>query len=131
MFKRYLLLRAFRSATVGNPLAPGLGELHQSTVRTTLSTNVRAIRAAAITSVIVFVFEAAKQAVYLETSIWTSPPIAILFVTFAAPAVIFAVLKRERREAWRQSDVQSRHLFDSNPVRIGRLTARASRFGGE
>ena len=76
----------------------------------------RAIRAAVITSVIVFVFEAAKRAVYPETSIWTSQTISMLFVTLAAASVAFVVLKRERREAWRQSDVQCLHLFDSNPV---------------
>ena len=67
-------------------------------------------------SLIVFGFEAAKQIVYPETSIWTSQAISILFVTMVAAAVTFAVLRRKRREAWSQSDVQCRLLFDSNPV---------------
>jgi diguanylate cyclase (GGDEF)-like protein/PAS domain S-box-containing protein len=118
MSKQHPLLRALCSATIAHPLAPGLGELDQLNVpkRTTLSTHVRAIRAAAITSFIVFVFEGAKQAAYPETSIWTSRAISVVFVTLAAAAVTFVVLKRERREARSQSDVQCRLLFDSSPV---------------
>src|SRR5450432_4443667 len=102
MFKQHPLLRAFRYATIRHPLAAGLEALKQLIVpnRTTLSTNVRAIKAAAITGCIVFVFEAAKQYAYPETSIWTSHTISILFTALAAAAVTFVVLKKERREAF-------------------------------
>ena len=60
----------------------------------------RAIKAAAITGCIVFVFEATKQYAYPETSIWTSHTISILFTALAAAAVTFVVLKKERREAF-------------------------------
>ncbi|MBZ5666050.1 MAG: EAL domain-containing protein [Acidobacteriia bacterium] len=71
----------------------------------------RAIKAAATTGCIMFVFEAAKQALYPTTPIWTSHTITIVFTMFAAAVVTFAVLRRKA-----ESEMRYRILFDSNPI---------------
>ncbi len=110
MVNQHPLIRALRYATIGHPLATGPGELHQLVVsqRTTLSTNVQAIRTVAIAGCIVLVFETAKQAAYPKTSTWPSDTISILFTALAAAAVTFAVLKKERSEALWQSEIRKR-----------------------
>jgi PAS domain S-box-containing protein len=132
MFKQHPFLRARRYATIVRPLAAGLEAFRQRIVpnRTILSTNVRALRAAAIAGCIVFVFEAAKQSFYPRTSIWPSHTISIsiLFTGLAAAAATFVVLKKERGEALCQSEIQYRLLFDSNPVPMWVLNRKSLKF---
>jgi PAS domain S-box-containing protein len=85
-------------------------------IRAELSPRMRAITAAATIGCVMFVFEAAKQALYPTTSIWTSHAITILFSTLAGGAVTFAALKYGPKAALRQSEIQYRLLFDSNPL---------------
>jgi diguanylate cyclase (GGDEF)-like protein/PAS domain S-box-containing protein len=61
------------------------------------------------------VFEAARQALFPTASIWTSHAITVLLTTSAA-FVILAVLMREAEDALRQSEIQYRRLFESNPI---------------
>jgi len=83
--------------------------------RSALSTRMGAIKAALATGCIMFVFEAAKQALYPKTSIWTSHTITILFTTLAAAVVTFAVLNKGEA-AFHESEERYRLLFDSNPL---------------
>jgi diguanylate cyclase (GGDEF)-like protein/PAS domain S-box-containing protein len=81
-----------------------------------LSTRMRVIKAAATTACVMFVFEAAKQALYPGVPTRTSHTITILLTTLAAAVVTFAVLKKEANDASCQSEIQYRLLFDSNPL---------------
>jgi len=134
MFNQHPFLRARRYATIAHPLAAGVSAVKRLIVpnRPTLSTNVRAVRAAAITGCIVFLFEAAKQSFYPRTSFWTSHTIfisiSILFTALAAAAVTFVVLKEERREALGQSEIQYRLLFEGNPVPMWVLDRKSLKF---
>jgi diguanylate cyclase (GGDEF)-like protein/PAS domain S-box-containing protein len=76
----------------------------------------RAIKAAATIGCIMFVFEAAKQALYPKTSIWTSHIVTILFTMLAVSVVTLAVLRKESGDALRQSEIQYRLLFETNPI---------------
>jgi two-component system cell cycle sensor histidine kinase/response regulator CckA len=62
------------------------------------------------------VFEAGKQTLHPRMSIWASYVFTILFTSLAAAVITFAVLKKEAESALRQSEIQYRLLFDSNPV---------------
>ena len=75
----------------------------------------QAIKAALATGCVMFVFEAAKQAVYPKTSIWISHTITILFAALAAAVVTFAVLKKVEA-ALHESEEWYGLLFDSNPL---------------
>jgi diguanylate cyclase (GGDEF)-like protein/PAS domain S-box-containing protein len=83
--------------------------------RAALGTRIRAIKAAMTIGCIMFVFEAAKQALFPTASIWTSHTITVLFTMLAA-FVILAVLMKEAEDALRQSEIQYRLLFESNPI---------------
>ena len=83
--------------------------------RAALGTRIRAIKAAMTIGCIMFVFEAAKQALFPTASIWTSHTITVLFTTLAA-FVILAVLMKEAGDALRHSEIQYRLLFESNPI---------------
>jgi hypothetical protein len=65
---------------------------------------VRAIKAAAITGCIVFVFEAAKQYAYPETSIWTSH-------TISRPSL----QKYEHAKTAASEGPHLREIMDNNP----------------
>lgn len=113
MSMRYRLIRALRGATIALSLASGRERFRQLVLpnRAASSTRMRAIKAAATTGCIMFVFEAAKQALYPTTPIWTSHTITIVFTMFAAAVVTFAVLRRKA-----ESEMRYRILFDSNPI---------------
>src|ERR1017187_1227540 len=97
-------------------MAPNISEIESSIPdRSALSTRMRAIKAALATGCIMFVFEAAKQALYPKTSIWTSHTITILFTTLAASVVTLAVLKKVEA-ALHESEERYGLLFDSNPL---------------
>src|ERR1035438_1251285 len=119
MSKRYAFCRALRCATIGLFLGadPSMG-FKQSIlpIRAEVGLRMRAIKAAATIGCVMFVLEAAKQALYPTTSIWTSHAITILFTTLAGGAVTFAALKYGTKAALRQSELQYRLLFDSNPL---------------
>jgi diguanylate cyclase (GGDEF)-like protein/PAS domain S-box-containing protein len=85
-------------------------------IRAELSTRIRAIKAAATIGCVMFVFEAAKQALYPTASIWISHAITILFTTLTGGVVTFAALKYGTKAALRQSEIQYRLLFESNPL---------------
>jgi diguanylate cyclase (GGDEF)-like protein/PAS domain S-box-containing protein len=85
-------------------------------IRAELSTRIRAIKAVATIGCVMFVFEAAKQALYPTTSIWTSHAITILFTTLVGGVVTFAALKYGTKATLRQSEIQYRLLFESNPL---------------
>jgi len=85
-------------------------------IRAELSPRMRAIKAAATIGCVMFVFEAAKQALHPTMSIWTSHAITILFTTLAGGAVTFAALKYGTKATLRQSEIQYRLLFDSSPL---------------
>jgi diguanylate cyclase (GGDEF)-like protein/PAS domain S-box-containing protein len=91
--------------------------------RAGLGTRMRAIKAAAATGCIMFVFEATKQALHPTTSIWTSHTITILFTALAAAVVTFVVLKKEA-----ESKLQYRILFDSNPLAMWVLERKTLKF---
>jgi len=109
MWKQYSPKQALRCAAITVFLAAFPSRAGSGTRK-------RAIKAAATIGCVMFVFEAAKQALYPTTSIWTSHIIAILFTTLAGGAVTFAALKYGTKAALRQSEIQYRLLFDSNPV---------------
>jgi diguanylate cyclase (GGDEF)-like protein/PAS domain S-box-containing protein len=86
----------------------------------------QAIKAALATGCVMFVFEAAKQAFYPKTSIWTSHTITILFAALTAAVVTFAVLKKVEA-ALHESEERYGLLFDSNPLSMwvfGRKTLK-------
>jgi len=117
MSKQYLSTRALSCATIALFLAAGLEGFRRIIVpnRSASSTRMRAIKAALATGCIMFVFEAAKQAFYPKTSIWTSHTITILFTMFAAAVGAFAVLKKVEA-ALHESEERYGLLFDSNPL---------------
>jgi hypothetical protein len=127
---QYTLTRALAAQRFGLFIAVGVEGSVQLIFpnRAGLSTRMRAIKAAADTGCIMFVFEAAKQALYPKPSTWVSHTITILFTTLAAAVVIFAFLKKEAEGALRQSEIQYRILFDSNPLPCGFLNTRPSSF---
>jgi len=90
-----------------------------STIRTrVLGARIRALRAAMITFCLMIVFEVAKQALRPNISIWTSHTVTILFATFVASILSFAVLRKEEQLRFEltRSELQYRLLFDSNPL---------------
>jgi PAS domain-containing protein len=97
-------------------------------IRAELSPRTRAITAAATIGCVMFVFEAAKQALYPTPSIWTSHAITILCTTLAGGAVTFAALKYGTKVALRQSEIQYRLLFDSNPLPMWVLDRKTLKF---
>src|SRR5450755_1950674 len=117
MSKQYSPIRALRCAAIAVFLA-AVERFRQLTFsnRAGVSTRLRAIKAATATACIMFVFEAGKQTLYPRMSIWASHVFTILFTSLAAAVFIFAVLKKEAESALRQSEIQYRLLFDSNPV---------------
>jgi diguanylate cyclase (GGDEF)-like protein/PAS domain S-box-containing protein len=117
MSKQYSPIRALRCAAIAVFLA-AVERFRQLTFsnRAGVSTRLRAIKAATATACIMFVFEADKQTLYPRMSIWASHVFTILFTSLAAAVFIFAVLKKEAESALRQSEIQYRLLFDSNPV---------------
>ena len=117
MSKQYSPIRALRCAAIAVFLA-AVERFRQLTFsnRAGVSTRLRAIEAATATACIMFVFEAGKQTLYPRMSIWASHVFTILFTSLAAAVFIFAVLKKKAESALRQSEIQYRLLFDSNPV---------------
>ena len=128
MSKQYLSIRALRCATIALFLAAGLEGFRRIILphRSALSTRMQAIKAALATGCVMFVFEAAKQAFYPKTSIWTSHTITILFAALTAAVVTFAVLKKVEA-ALHESEERYGLLFDSNPLSMwvfGRKTLK-------
>jgi diguanylate cyclase (GGDEF)-like protein/PAS domain S-box-containing protein len=89
------------------------------TMRTrVLSVRIRALRTAMATFCVMFVFEAAKQAVQPKITIWTSHALTILFATSLAAVLSFIILRKEERFRFElaSSEKEYRLLFDSNPL---------------
>jgi diguanylate cyclase (GGDEF)-like protein/PAS domain S-box-containing protein len=87
------------------------------TTRTSvLSVRILAPRAAMLTFCIMFVFEAAKQALDPNITIWTSHTVTILFATLVAAVLSFAVLRKEERskEMLLNSENKYRVLFEDS-----------------
>ncbi len=118
MFKRDPSIRPLRGATIALFVEARLAALKKLILpsRAGLSTRLRAVRAAAASGCIILAFEAAKHALYPGTSIFASNAVTILFASLVAALVTFAVLQKEAEGALRQSEIQYRLLFDSNPV---------------
>ena len=121
---------AFRRATTVLFLAVGLERFKQLILPkgAAFTTIMRAIRAAAATGCVMFVFEVAKRALHPQTSLWTSHAIMILFTTIAAAVVTLAVPKKEAEETSRQSEMQYRVLFESNPIPMWVFERKTLRF---
>ena len=94
-------------------LAAGLDQFRQPIFpnRAALSTRMRAIRAGVIAGCIMFVLEAAKQALQPTPSIGASHIITILLSALAAAVVVFAILNKDA-----ESEIRYRILFDRNPI---------------
>jgi diguanylate cyclase len=87
------------------------------TMRTgVLSVRMLVPRAAMLTFCIVLVFEAAKQAIDPNITIWTSHAVTILFATLVAAVLSFAVLRKEERskEMLQNSENKYRVLFEDS-----------------
>jgi diguanylate cyclase (GGDEF)-like protein/PAS domain S-box-containing protein len=87
------------------------------TMRTSvLSIRILAARAAMLTFCIMFVFEAAKQALRPTITIWTSHVVTILFATLVAAVLSFTVLRKEERskEMLQNSENKYRVLFEDS-----------------
>jgi len=87
------------------------------TMRTSvLSVRILAARAAMLTFCIMFVFEAAKQALRPTITIWTSHVVTILFATLVAAVLSFTVLRKEERskEMLQNSENKYRVLFEDS-----------------
>ena len=87
------------------------------TMRTSvLSVRILATRAAMLTFCIMFVFEAAKQALRPTITIWTSHAVTILFATLVAAIFSFTVLRKEERskEMLQNSENKYRVLFEDS-----------------
>lgn len=110
MPKQHPLIRTLRCATIARLLAAGRERVRQLILpnRAGLITRMRAIKAAAITGCLMFVFEAATHALYPKTSIWTSHTITILFTMLAVAAVTFAILNEKAEGTLRQSETVQR-----------------------
>ena len=94
----------------GADSAPVVREPNASTRTRVLSVRIRALGAAMATGCIMFVFEAAKQALHSKITIWTSHTVTILFATLVAGVVSFIALRKEGRSPL--------------PVRLPSLTSR-------
>jgi diguanylate cyclase (GGDEF)-like protein/PAS domain S-box-containing protein len=129
MPKQHPLIRTLQSSTIARLLAAGRERFRRLILpnHDGLSTRMRATKAAAITGCLMFVFQAAKHALYPKISIWTSHTITILFTTLAAAVVTFAVLKKQA-DGLRQSEIQYRLLFDSNPLPMWVFDRKTLRF---
>ncbi len=87
------------------------------TMRTgVLSASIRALRTAMTTFCVMLVFEAAKQALYPKTSIWTSHLVTILFATVMAAVLSLTVLRKEERskELLQNSENKYRVLYEDS-----------------
>jgi diguanylate cyclase len=87
------------------------------TMRTgVLSVRILVPRAAMLTFCIMLVFEAAKQAIDPNITIWTSHTVTILFTTLVAAILSFAVLRKEERskEMLQNSENKYRVLFEDS-----------------
>jgi diguanylate cyclase (GGDEF)-like protein/PAS domain S-box-containing protein len=126
MSTQYRLIRTIRRAAIALFLTAGVERLKQLIFpnRPALSIRVRAIRAAATTGCIMFLFEVAKLALYPEISIWTSHTITILFSTLAVAVVTFCVLKKEKRSCLELSSSEKRYrlLVERSPAGVYRTT---------
>jgi diguanylate cyclase (GGDEF)-like protein/PAS domain S-box-containing protein len=120
------LIRALRCTTIALFLAAGVEGFKQLIFpnRAALRTRLRALIAAATTGCIMFIFEAAKQALHPKISIWTSHTITILFSTLAAAVVTFVVLKKEKQFRFEQAASEERYrlLFERNVSGVFRAT---------
>ena len=118
MFKPYPTIRALRCTTIALFFGAGPSGIRQLILpnRAALITRMQATEAAATIGCIMLAFEAAKQVLHPTTSIWTSHAITILFTTLAGGVVTFAAFRKGTEAALRQSEMQYRVLFDSNPV---------------
>ncbi len=126
MSTQYRLIWALRCATIALFLAAGVEGFKRLIFpnRAALSARMRAIRAAATTGCIMFVFEVAKQALHPKISIWTSHTITILFSTLAAAVVAFAVLKKAKQFCFEQAASEKRYclLFEKSLSGVFRAT---------
>jgi diguanylate cyclase (GGDEF)-like protein/PAS domain S-box-containing protein len=87
------------------------------TMRTgVLSIRMLVPRAAMLTFCIMLVFEAAKQAIDPNITIWASHAVTILFTTLVAAVLSFAVLRKEERskEMLQNSENKYRVLFEDS-----------------
>jgi diguanylate cyclase (GGDEF)-like protein/PAS domain S-box-containing protein len=87
------------------------------TMRTSvLSVRILAPRAAMLTFCIMLVFEAAKQALDPNITIWTSHTVTILFATLVAAVLSFAVLRKDEwsKEMIQNSENKYRVLFEDS-----------------
>jgi len=89
-----------------------------------LSTRLRTLRSAVLTFCIMFVYEAAKQALLPTVSIWTSHAVTIVFVTLAMAVLSFTILKKEERFTFDLSSSEKRYrlLFEKSLAGIYRTT---------
>ena len=94
--------------------------LHEPrTMRTrVLSARIRALRMAMVTFCVMFVFEAATQALHPKITMWTSHVLTILITTLLAAVLSFIILRKEERFRFElaSSEKEYRLLFDSNPL---------------
>jgi diguanylate cyclase (GGDEF)-like protein/PAS domain S-box-containing protein len=110
MPKQHPLIRTLRCATIAQLLAAGRERFRQLILpnRAGLSIRMRAMKAAATTGCLMFVFEAAKYALYPKTSIWTSHAITILFPILVAAVVTLAAPNEKAQGTLRQSETVQR-----------------------
>jgi diguanylate cyclase (GGDEF)-like protein/PAS domain S-box-containing protein len=89
-----------------------------------LSTRIRALRSAMITTCIMFVYEAAKQVLHPTITIWTSHAATILFATLVVAVLSFTILKKEERLNFDLSSSEKRYrlLFERSLAGIYRTT---------
>jgi diguanylate cyclase (GGDEF)-like protein/PAS domain S-box-containing protein len=73
---------------------------------------------------IMFIFEAAKQALHAGTTIWTSPAVTILFTTLLAAVLSFTVLRKREQlhSALSSSEKRYRLLFETSLAGLYRTT---------
>jgi len=101
----------WRQSQTIKALRVGLAALYATR---SLGVRMRALRVAMATACIMFSFEAAKQALHHDISIWTSHAFTILFTSLLAGASSFALLSKEKQFRCEQAASNKRHrlLFE-------------------